>query len=98
MPYPSASQDEVTYPSFTVVHDIPRTKTKPPLNLAVNLEGSNLNTTAKEFHPEQVEREKHSTRSQAPSAEAEVEITLLADPLPVDDINLPSDNLPDMTN
>lgn len=98
LPYPSASQDEVTYPSFTVVHDIPRTKTKPPLNLAVNLEGSNLNPTAREFHPEQVEREEQITRSQALSAEAKVEITLPADPLPVDDVNLPSDNLPVMTN
>lgn len=96
--YSSGSQGEVTYPSFTVVHDIPRTKIKPPLNLDVNLGGSNLNPTAREFHPQQVEEEEHSSTSQVPSVEADVDVNLPADPLPVDDVNLPSDNLPDETN
>lgn len=88
--YPLISQDEVTYPSFTVVHDIPGTKTKPPLQLDVNPEGSNLDPTAKEFHPQQVEGEENSNTSQVPSVEADVDILLDETNLPVTEIDLPA--------
>lgn len=86
--YPSINPDDVTYPSFTTVHDIPRTTTKPPLPLDVSPGGSGLNPIAEEFHPQQAEREEHSDTSQVPSVEAEEDNNSPADPLPVDETNL----------
>lgn len=91
--YPSVSQDEANYPLFTVVHDIPRTKTKPPLQLDVSPVRSGLNPTAEEFHPQQVEREEHSNTSQVPSVEVDEDNKLPADPLPGDETNLPVEDI-----
>ncbi|XP_030286832.1 uncharacterized protein LOC115589810 [Sparus aurata] len=91
--YPLVNQDKATYPSFTVVYDIPRTKTKPPLQLDVNPVGSDLNPTAEEFHPPQVVREEHSNTFQVPSVEAEEDNNLPADPLPGDETNLPVEEI-----
>lgn len=56
----------------------------------MNPEGSNLNLTAREFHPQQVEEEKYSNISQVPSVEVDVDVNLPADPLSVDDVDRPT--------